>query len=111
MIVRWIDGDTFVVNIDQGFHDWKHNQHLRLLGIDAPDKQPAKEAARAYVADKWPAGTEVVIRTVRDKRGDEMVTFERWLAEAWDRDGAYGDSISDLIIDAGHAQPYNGRAR
>jgi len=109
VIVRWKDGDTFVAHIDQGFHDWKHDQSLRLLGIDAPDKQPGKEAARAYAAEKWPPGTELTIRTVRDKRGSETTTFERWMAEAWDREGAYGDSISDLLIDAGHAKPWDGK--
>ena len=42
VVVRWKDGDTLVVNIDQGFHDWKHDQPRRLIGIDAPDVQPAK---------------------------------------------------------------------
>lgn len=102
VVVRWKDGDTLVVNIDQGFHDWKHDQPLRLIGIDAPDVQPAKEAARAFCHERWPPGTELVVRTVQDKRGDETRSFERWLAEAWGK----GVSLAETILAAGHAKPY-----
>lgn len=110
-VVRWIDGDTVICHIDQGFHDWKHDQRLRLFGIDAPDKQPAKEAARKLCNDRWPPGTQLVIRTIRDKGGAEETSFERWIAQAWDRPGAYGDSVSDLIVDAGHALPWDGKGK
>ena len=39
-IVRWKDGDTPVVDIDQGFDDWKMNQSLRMYGIDTPELKP-----------------------------------------------------------------------
>lgn len=109
VVVRWIDGDTVICHVDMGFHDWKHDQRFRLNGIDAPDKQPAKEAARAYVAGRWPPGTELTIRTIRDKNGSEETTFERWMADLWDRDGAYGDTISDLLVDAGIAKKWDGK--
>ena len=35
-IVRVIDGDTVVADIDLGFRTWLHGEHLRLYGIDAP---------------------------------------------------------------------------
>jgi len=35
-IVRVIDGDTVVVDIDLGFGVWLHKRHIRLYGIDAP---------------------------------------------------------------------------
>jgi endonuclease YncB( thermonuclease family) len=108
VVVRWKDGDTLVAHIDQGFHDWKHDQSLRLFGIDAPDKPAVdKEAARAYCDNKWPAGTELTVQTIRDKKGSEVTTFERWLAEAWGEDDDL--SISALIIDAGYGKPWNGK--
>lgn len=110
VVVRWKDGDTLVAHIDQGFHDWKHDQALRLYGIDAPDKPAVdKEAARAYCDSRWPAGTKLIISTVRDKKGSETTTFERWLAEAWDDEDMYGHSISTLLIDAGYAKPWDGK--
>ncbi len=105
IIVRWKDGDTLVAHIDQGFHDWKHNQALRLVGIDAPDAQPAKDAARAYCEKTWPPGTEIIVRTVRDERGNETQSFERWLAAAWYN----GVQLSTAICNAGHAKVYKPR--
>jgi endonuclease YncB( thermonuclease family) len=107
VVVRWIDGDTVVVNLDQGFHDWKHDQRLRLVGIDAPNKLPGKEAARAFADSNWPPGTEIIVRTVLDKRGNEEQTFERWMAEAWDDETM--PSLSATLIAAGHAKPWNGK--
>jgi endonuclease YncB( thermonuclease family) len=107
VIVRWVDGDTVIAHIDQGFHDWKHDQRLRLVGIDAPDKQPGKEAARVFADSNWPPGTEIVVRTIRDKHGSEEQTFERWLAEAWADDTM--PSLSALLVAAGHARVWNGK--
>ena len=36
-VVRVIDGDTIVVDIDLGFEMWLKNQHVRVYGIDAPE--------------------------------------------------------------------------
>jgi endonuclease YncB( thermonuclease family) len=35
IIVRVIDGDTVVVNMDLGWHTWRHDEHVRLHGLDA----------------------------------------------------------------------------
>ena len=37
-IKRVIDGDTIVVDIDLGFGTWLMDKHVRLWGIDAPEK-------------------------------------------------------------------------
>ncbi len=31
------DGDTILVDIDQGFYDWKHDQKVRLYGLQCPE--------------------------------------------------------------------------
>ena len=36
-VLRIIDGDTLVVNIDLGFDVWIHNEVIRLNGIDTPE--------------------------------------------------------------------------
>ena len=38
-IVRVIDGDTVVADIDLGFDVWLRKEHLRLVGIDAPENK------------------------------------------------------------------------
>jgi hypothetical protein len=58
ILERWVDADTAVVSIDLGLRVWMRNEHLRLVGINAPDKQPAKglatNIARQLVADGSP---------------------------------------------------------
>lgn len=106
-VVRWIDADTIVVDIDQGFNDWKHNQHLRLIGIDAPDKQPAKGVATLHARSlAWP-DTEIMIRTHKDK-GDK---YGRWLVEIYSDPTAMlrGISINGALVLAGHAKPWDGQ--
>src|SRR5215813_13038702 len=38
IVVRVIDGDTVVVNMDMGWHTWRHDEHIRLNGVDAPER-------------------------------------------------------------------------
>lgn len=105
VIKRWKDADTVVVDIDQGFRDWKHDQSIRIVGIDAPDKQPAKAVATAWAVMKWPPGTRVYLKTYLDKRGEEENSFERWLAHLIINGAFY----SDLAIAQGAAVPWDGK--
>jgi micrococcal nuclease len=108
-VVRVIDGDTLVVHIDQGFHDWKHDQHLRLFGVDAPKLATAAgRAAADYVRRLLPAGAQVVVRPHRDVLGDDVSSFERWVAEVWT---PLGDYLPQLLVDAGHGLPWDGRGQ
>lgn len=79
VIRRWIDGDTVAVDIDQGFRDWKHDQHIRIVGIDAPDEQPLKDIATTWAVLTCPPGTRVYIKTFLDRAGEDENSFERWL--------------------------------
>lgn len=105
-VVRWIDGDSLVVDIDLGFRVWVHDVHLRLLGIQAPDRQPAKSTAATYVRTMWPAGSNLIVQTVRDSADREITTFERWMALAYDPQSE--QSIGQILVDAGYAVPWDG---
>jgi micrococcal nuclease len=55
-VVRVVDGDTLIVDIDLGFCFWARNQTIRLHGIDCPetrskDKEEVKygELSKQYV--------------------------------------------------------------
>jgi micrococcal nuclease len=37
-VVRIIDGDTFVADLDLGWFIWRRTMHIRLLGIDTPER-------------------------------------------------------------------------
>jgi micrococcal nuclease len=106
VIVKWLDGDTLIAHLDQGFHDWKHDQRFRLVGIDAPDKQPWKGEAKAFAEAMWPPGSPIIIWSVRDKRGDEKNSFERWMADAYDPQGR---NLPQTLVAAGMAVPWNGQ--
>lgn len=70
-VVRVIDGDTVVLDVDLGFGVWLHAQNFRLLGINAREKTAAGgAAARANLTAMLPAGTRLVVTSVKpDKYG------------------------------------------
>ena len=99
-VVRIIDGDSIVVDIDVGLNIRLAGQPLRLLGIDAPetrgDSRPAGLAARDALAGRLDIGQTIVIMPHgRGKYGRLLVViFEG------------GQNINDWMIDSGHARPY-----
>jgi micrococcal nuclease len=100
IVKRWVDADTIVVDIDLGFRHWMHDEHLRLIGINAPDKQPAKREATAIANRLCPVGSYVIIRTEKDRQEK----FGRWLATVT----AGERNINELLVQAGAAVPWDG---
>lgn len=80
-IIRVVDGDTVVLDIDLGFHTWKRGEHVRLLGIDTPEIRGVSDeekvrgrAAKAFVEDlveqcAYDCQVVVETKTPRDKYG------------------------------------------
>ena len=103
------DGDTIVVDVDLGFRQWVHDEHLRLAGLDAPElNTPAGRTSRDWVVDKLPVGTPLTIHTELD-RDDK---YGRKLATVWVRDdGPWGDSLNSQLLLSGLAKPYYGGKR
>lgn len=102
VLVRAVDGDTLVVDIDLGF-EVTVRRRLRLAGLDcpAPFTEAGRAAREAVVA--WFAGTaEVVVRTQRDR----TEKYGRYLAEVLDRDGR---SLNGFLVESGLAFPWDGR--
>lgn len=96
-LVRVIDGDTIVVDIDLGFRVTSR-QPVRLYGINTPERgQPGYKDATEALRSLLSAGT-FVVRTIKpeDKYG-------RFLAEI--------DGVAESMIASGHAVPYFGGAR
>jgi micrococcal nuclease len=92
ILVRWIDADSVVLDLDLGLRTWRRGEHFRLLGINAPDKQPAKKQATGIANQLVPAGSTVVARTVKD----EDDRYGRWLATLWHEDPQ--QSINDKLV-------------
>lgn len=105
-IVRVIDADSIVVDLDQGFDIWQHDLHVRLAGIDAPERWtlPGK-AARDFVEALLPPGTPVVISS---EVYDPTDKYGRCLGNV-----ILGDErvLNDLLIVEGLAVAYDGGPR
>jgi endonuclease YncB( thermonuclease family) len=107
VVVSNHDGDTITLDVDQGFNEWHHKAHIRLLRIDAPELKvgAAAFAARDYLTSICPPGSFVLLQSVKpDKYGD------RWDGEVWrglwDGDTLLSpENVSDLMMQAGHAVP------
>jgi micrococcal nuclease len=101
-IVRVIDGDTVVANIDLGFDVWLHDEHLRLSRVQAaelgaPGGEHAAAALRARVE-----GRRLYICTEKMKRKDREArgSFGRYLVTIYDD----GENVNHWLIEQGLAR-------
>lgn len=100
-IERVVDGDTVWANVDLGFYAHVRVP-LRLEGVNAPELDtPAGEAARAYLIELVARSDSATVRTRKTEK------YGRWLAVLW----LPGEQlpVNQLMLDAGHAQPYRVR--
>lgn len=95
-VVRWIDGDTVVLNIDTGFHN-SREQTIRLVVCNTPERgQPGYQDAKDAV-NRWaPPGSIVSLTTYKDDNWD------RYLGDVV----ADGLSIHWRLLDQKLAVPY-----
>jgi micrococcal nuclease len=104
-VIRVIDGDTVVLNIDLGFKI-HHITPCRLAGINAPEMNSTDEKVRAaavaskeYLISLLPEETEVTIISKKlDKYGRPVVDFLAESNKYW--------SVNDLMRKSGHATIY-----
>ncbi len=104
-IVRVIDGDTVVLNIDLGFKI-HHITPCRLAGINAPEMNAKDEKVRAaavaskeYLMSLLPEGVDVTIISKKlDKYGRPVVYFLAESNKSW--------SVNSLMRQSGHATIY-----
>lgn len=100
-VLRVVDGDTLVLDIDLGLCTWVRQLKVRLAGVNAPElPTPEGLAAREFVerlvADRGP---DVVVRTLKDRREK----YGRWLADiTWPPEQT---GLAALLVEAGHAHP------
>jgi endonuclease YncB( thermonuclease family) len=116
-IVRIVDGDTIVVDIDLGYGLWQVGQPLRLRGIDAAetnDPDPRLRALakyqREWVASKLEVGRVYHYKSYQTKAGDEREKYGRFVAyfsELWDYPvTAYNGKISRDRLTTLHVDLY-----
>jgi len=93
-IVRIVDADTVIADIDKGFRS--HQEFpLRLYGIDAPERFTEEgKAATAHLTGLI-EGKDILVETYRDK----TEKYGRYLATIW----AGGLNINRQMVTDGHA--------
>jgi micrococcal nuclease len=102
-LIRVIDGDTVVLEIDLGFRCSIHDQHVRLFGVDTPELNgpDAMKAvdARQFTTMWFRDAPRVYIESYRDR--EEQDSFGRILARVYRE----GDpvSLNDRLLAAGKA--------
>ena len=103
LVTSVYDGDTCTVDIDLGLHSWIRDEKLRLHRINAPElrgkERPKGLKSRDFLKSKI-EGKEVVIETIKDKKGK----YGRYLAEIWlEEEKGEFTNINDLIVKEGFA--------
>lgn len=98
-ISRVIDGDTAVMDIDLGFHIWLRDVHLRLRGINTPERgKEGFQAATDFVKNFFDRNPKVIINVYgRDKYG-------RWLADVLDPEVSV--TLNAQLVSLGLAKVY-----
>lgn len=93
-VVRVIDADTVVLDLDLGFYQWRLNRSYRLARINAPELNTAEGvAARSALVERL---TGVTMFMVATQKAD---SFDRWIVELY----ADAVNISDWLVANGHA--------
>ncbi|MEU7278619.1 thermonuclease family protein [Streptomyces sp. NPDC045431] len=107
-ILAIVDGDTVDTELDLGFDIVTH-QRIRLLGVNAPEKNTqAGRDARQFVID-WVKqhAPEITLHTVQTAKGSEArEKYGRYLGTL--TAAAASESLNDTLIAAGLAKPYDG---
>jgi len=118
--IRHVDGNTTVMDIDQGMNHWSRNQYIRYAGINAPEvkgaTKPAGDAATAFVEALIPVGTQVWLATLEyhefEKYGRVLaVIYQQQPASIPWADASLADllpgSVNQALLDSGNAVPYD----
>jgi micrococcal nuclease len=103
-VMRIVDGDTIIVDIDLGFGVWLREQSVRLAKINAPEIRGAtreaglvaKDFLSKLILNKW-----VQIRT---EKGDDK--YGRWLATILIEEDKNLIDINSKMVAEGHAKLY-----
>jgi micrococcal nuclease len=101
-LVRVVDGDTWILDIDLGCSVWLHSQRIRGARINAPEMSTdAGKAAKTY-AESWFAenapDNRVVLRTEKDRNDN----YGRLLGTV----SSQGRVLNTDLVQSGNATVY-----
>ena len=108
-IVRVIDGDSILIDIDLGFSHWIHNESIRLYGVDTPEcrtrdaeEKAAGLLAKGFVEDALHVGGTYTLTT------KEKGKFGRYLGTIYLTEKT---SINAALVKERLAVPYFGQSK
>tara|TARA_R110000803_G_scaffold32357_1_gene71367 strand:+ start:2473 stop:2892 length:420 start_codon:yes stop_codon:yes gene_type:complete len=97
------DADTITIEIDLGFHV-KAKQKVRLFGIDAWEvrgaERPQGLIARDWMREQIPAGSKIMIKTIKDKTGK----YGRYLAIVYVKTATGYRNLNRELVTLGYAE-------
>lgn len=109
-IIRVVDGDSIIVDIDLGFNVTLAKQSVRLYGVDTPEtrtKNPLEKKCgllvKEYVQSLLKVNQIYTMKTHLDKKGK----FGRILADF----RIHTVFLSELLITKGYAVKYTGQSK
>lgn len=89
-LVRVIDADTVVLDVDLGFYQWRLGRSYRLARINAPEMSTdAGVSARAALVAHLALASSLLISTSKPD------SFDRWISELY----ADGKNVSDWLVE------------
>lgn len=119
-VVKAVDGDTTLMDIDQGRNVWARNTYVRYAGINAPEMHGAEaeagEAALEHLMSLIEVGQKVWLAEIEyhetEKYGRDLavVYTEAPASLLWagaNLEALMPGSVNQAMIDSGHAVPYN----
>lgn len=91
-LIRVVDGDTIVVDVDLGFDSITTRRRLRLLDVDTPERgEEGYEKAKILTSKILSSASRIIVHTVSHD------SFGRWLAQVWCDEM----SLNKMLIDSG----------
>jgi micrococcal nuclease len=96
-VVRVVDGDTLILDLDLGWRVWRRGERCRLAGINCPElRTDAGHAAVTFVRELLPP---MVLSTVIF-RSSSLDKYGRPLGDVELPDGR---DLATVLLGAGHA--------
>ena len=114
IVINVVDGDTVDVDINLGFGVTLKDERVRVMGIDTEESRTSDkvedlfgEAAKSRVKELMKDGAKLI--TTEDKHGEDMKgKFGRILG---DFRLPSGKTLTETLIEEGHAVPYHGQSK
>ena len=108
---RVIDGDSVVLNIDLGFNVTLTGVHMRIYGIDCPEKNTEEGQDALRYAREWTA-SDTAYAVLKPKmykvcvQSNKKDKYGRILGELF----YVNESLGEVLLKAGKAKPYFGKS-